>query len=191
MRTPRRIVTGHTDDGRSIVLLDDGPGRTTEAEAGILYELWATDCSPAPITRDAPDPSGRPIQIEPLPYGTVIRVCDFAPDRSSGEANVEGGWETDFAAIGSPAASSWRPGLHPGMHRTETVDYGIVLEGEVDLVLEEGEVHLTVGDVVVQRGTSHAWVNRSGRLARMAFVLVDGRFDPGLEKPFQPTEPAG
>ncbi len=66
------------------------------------------------------------------------------------------------------------------MHRTESVDYGVVIEGECTLVLDEGEVALRPGSVVVQRGTNHAWANRSGRPCRMLFVLVDGRYDSGI-----------
>ena len=69
---------------------------------------------------------------------------------------------------------------HPFMHRTESADYGIVLAGEVTLVLDEEEVQLRAGDIVVQRGTIHAWANRSGKPCRMAFVLVDGRYAEDL-----------
>ena len=72
---------------------------------------------------------------------------------------------------------------HPLMHRTESVDYGVVIEGELTLVLDEGEVLLRAGSVVVQRGTNHAWANRSDRPCRMLFVLVDGRFDPDIAPP--------
>ena len=71
-------------------------------------------------------------------------------------------------------------GRHAFMHRTETVDYGIVLEGEITLVLDEGETVVRAGDIVVQRGTNHGWANRSGKGCRIAFVLVDGRYEDGL-----------
>ena len=64
------------------------------------------------------------------------------------------------------------------MHRTETIDYAIVLSGEIDMVLDETDVHLSEGDVVVQCGTNHAWVNRSSQPCRIAFILIDGKFDP-------------
>jgi uncharacterized cupin superfamily protein len=69
---------------------------------------------------------------------------------------------------------------HPLMHRTESIDYGVVIEGELTLVLDDSEVRLAPGSVVVQRGTNHAWANRSGRPCRMLFVLVDGRYEPGV-----------
>jgi uncharacterized cupin superfamily protein len=69
---------------------------------------------------------------------------------------------------------------HPLMHRTESIDYGVVIEGEMTLVLDDSEVLLKPGSVVVQRGTNHAWANRSGRPCRMLFVLIDGRYEPGI-----------
>jgi len=66
------------------------------------------------------------------------------------------------------------------MHRTESVDYGVVMEGEITLVLDQGEVQLRAGSVVVQRGTNHAWANRSGKPCRMLFVLIDGEYDPAI-----------
>ena len=71
---------------------------------------------------------------------------------------------------------------HPLMHRTETIDYGIVIAGEITLVLDRGKTLLKEGDVVIQRGTNHAWANRSGRPCRMLFILVDGEFDPALRE---------
>ena len=83
--------------------------------------------------------------------------------------------------MGDAAASTARADSpHPLMHRTETVDYGIVIEGELTLVLDDAEVHLKVGSVVIQRGTNHAWANRSGKPCRMLFVLVDGAYEAGV-----------
>ena len=96
--------------------------------------------------------------------------------------------KTAFSQIGDEGASKVKTGSpHPLMHRTESVDYGVVIEGELTLVLDEGEVALKQGCVVVQRGTSHAWANRSGKPCRMLFVLIDGSYDPtiagSLEQP--------
>ena len=85
-----------------------------------------------------------------------------------------------FTEIGDAQASTVRANSpHPLMHRTESIDYGVVISGEMTLVLDKGEALLREGDVVVQRGTNHAWANRSGKPCRMLFVLVDGRFEPG------------
>ena len=92
-----------------------------------------------------------------------------------------------FAEIGDAAASTVGQGSpHPLMHRTQTIDYGVVIDGEMTLVLDTVETRLQRGDVVIQRGTNHAWANRSGKPCRMLFVLVDGKFDadiPGGEGP--------
>jgi uncharacterized cupin superfamily protein len=66
------------------------------------------------------------------------------------------------------------------MHRTETIDYAVVLEGEITLVLDDEDVVLKAGDVVIQRGNNHSWSNRSDKMCRMLYVLIDGRFDPEL-----------
>ena len=122
----------------------------------LFYELWATGATPAPIGADPVDadaadtPPAGPLSVAPAPNGTKIRINELPP------------------GAGSP------------MHRTQTVDYGIVLDGEVVLVLDDSETVLRAGDVVVQRGTSHRWENRSGTTARVAFILIDGAFTPGL-----------
>ena len=92
-----------------------------------------------------------------------------------------------FAAMGNESASmAGRGGRHPMMHRTETIDYAIVLEGEITLLLDDSDVELKAGDVVIQRGTSHAWSNRSQNVCRMRYVLIDGRFAPELAALFEP-----
>ncbi|MGY1812602.1 cupin domain-containing protein [Blastococcus sp. SYSU D00820] len=157
--TPRRVVTGHDDRGRSVVLSDGPPPVRREIpQAGVSFvEVWNTTAMPAPVTAAEPEPTERPLRVPPTPSGTVIRINEFRPGHLTPQ------------------------GLQSPVHRTETVDYGIVLEGEIWLVLDDGaEVLLRAGDVVVQRGTDHAWANRSDAVARMAFVLVDGAFDPAL-----------
>jgi uncharacterized cupin superfamily protein len=83
-----------------------------------------------------------------------------------------------FAEIGAAAASSHHAGApHPFMHRTESIDYGIVLQGELTLILDEGEAIVRAGDIVIQCGTNHGWANRADRICRIAFILIDGTFD--------------
>jgi uncharacterized cupin superfamily protein len=82
--------------------------------------------------------------------------------------------DSTFGGIYRDAHHDRRLGVHPGMHRTETLDYAIVLEGEIYAVMDESETLLRAGDVLIQRGTNHAWANRSERTARIAFVLIDG-----------------
>lgn len=153
--TPRRVVTGHDKSGKSIVLSDGHPPIELKfPERGVaFFEIWSTNTSPASLSATEAEPTDESVELAPKSRGTVIRILDFLP-----------------------GFSKQRSGTQPFIHRTETVDYGIVLEGEIFLLLDDSEVHLKAGDVVVQRGTDHAWENRSERPARVAFVLVDGAF---------------
>src|SRR5438128_2681103 len=93
-----------------------------------------------------------------------------------------------FEALGNPkAATHGRGGRHPMMHRTESIDYALILSGEITMLLDDGEVLLKAGDVVVQCGTNHAWSNRSKAPCTVAFILIDGTFDPQLEARFEPA----
>jgi uncharacterized cupin superfamily protein len=111
----------------------------------------------------------------------VIRVVDIPPDSVQNQVSAEDA-AAAFAEIGQAHAGTGQPdSKHKLMHRTETLDYGVVTEGEVWLVLDGEEVQLKRGDIVVQRGTNHAWSNRTEQMARMLFVLLDGRFAPELQ----------
>jgi len=148
---PRRVVTGHDQRGVSVFLHDGPPPVVRKAPDGALfYEIWGTGATPAPIGAAEPDPADGSVAVPPAPGGTKIRINEFPP------------------------------GVVSPVHRTQSVDYGIVLDGEMVLVLDDTETVLGPGDVVVQRGTVHRWENRSGRPARMAFVLVDGAFTEDL-----------
>jgi hypothetical protein len=179
----RRIVTGHDGAGRSIVQEDGPPARVATlggASGTTFHEIWNTRATPAPIGRASGEPPEPGIFLLPPPGGTRIRILDIPPDDGSVAALPREAVRALFEAIGAGHALAEDP-PHPLMHRTETIDYGIVLEGELVLILDEGETIVRAGDVVVQRGTSHAWANRSTANARIAFVLIDGRFEDGLE----------
>lgn len=153
-RRPRRIVTGHASDGRSVVV-SDGPvtvSRELVDDGAAFHEVWSTDAAPAAIHAGAEDPTSADITVPPPARGTRIRVNEFLPGHLD------------------------ENGLQSPVHRTESIDYGIVLEGEVTLVLDDSEVTARAGDIVIQRGTDHAWANRAGEVARVAFVLVDAEF---------------
>jgi quercetin dioxygenase-like cupin family protein len=158
---PRRIVTGHASDGRSTVLSDAPiPSRSLADGNATFYEVWRTADAPARIDAVVPgDVTAGPLRVPPDARGTVIRVVDLPP------------------------------GARSPMHRTQTVDYGILLAGELHLVLDDGsERVLGVGDIVVQRGTDHAWHNRSGDPVRVLFILVDGEFSDELRALIGPAE---
>jgi hypothetical protein len=177
MKPVRRIVTIDDDEGKSIAIAD-GPSpdiRTDPARPGYsAARIWVTDGSP-PSIGPFRDPVLGPHTIEPPKNGTVCRVVTFPPDDTFrgkvGAAQVV----AFFNAMGSPQASTYSPKApHPYMQKTQTLDLCLVLEGEITLVLDTAEVHLKAGDTVVQRGTNHAWSNRSNRPCRIAFSLHDG-----------------
>jgi len=181
-RGVRRVVTGHDGNGRSIVQEDGPPPRvaTLGGESGTTFhEIWNTRATPAPIDRASGEPAEAGLSLLPPRGGTRIRILDIPPEDGTVAKLPREAVRALFEAIGAGHTLPADP-AHPLMHRTETVDYGIVLEGELVLILDEGETVVRAGDVVVQRGTSHAWANRSDRNARIAFVLVDGRFEEGL-----------
>lgn len=148
---PRRVVTGHDPRGISVFAADGPvPVVRTAPDGALFNEIWGTDAMPAPIGAHEPDPTIGALSVPPAPNGTKIRINEYPP------------------------------GMVSPMHRTQSVDYGIVLSGEVVLALDDSETVLRAGDVVVQRGTNHRWENRSEATARMAFILVDGAFTAEL-----------
>jgi mannose-6-phosphate isomerase-like protein (cupin superfamily) len=178
-----RVVTGHDPDGKAVVA-SDGPLPTvvelTAIPGTVFHEVWATAGAPASVDNGA-DPTTGPLKLPPPKRGTRIRFVDIPPDTAEYLAKGAARMKDAFEQIGDAKASTVKAGSpHPLMHRTESVDYGVVIEGEMTLVLDGSEVPLRPGSVVVQRGTSHAWANRSGRPCRMLFVLVDGEFDPAI-----------
>jgi mannose-6-phosphate isomerase-like protein (cupin superfamily) len=178
----KRVVTGHNAQGRAIVA-SNGPTPNVfpllAVPGTVFYELWNSNASPA-LLDNASDPSAQPLRLSPGPQGSVIRAVDIPPDSVQNQVSDENAAAV-FAEIGeSHAGTGQANARHKLMHRTETLDYGIVTEGEVWLVLDEEEVQLKRGDVVVQRGTNHAWSNRTEAMARMVFILLDGRFSAEL-----------
>ncbi len=176
----RRVVTGHDALGRAVIASDGAPPTSVELAAvpgTFFHEIWSTAETPANVD-SGPDPTLGPLVLAPPRGGTRIRVVDIPPDSVQNAISPEDA-AAAFEAIGAGGAHGGE-GPHALMHRTETVDYGIVLAGEIWLVVDEGETRLRPGDVIVQRGTNHAWSNRTEETARMAFVLVDGRFVEGL-----------
>jgi mannose-6-phosphate isomerase-like protein (cupin superfamily) len=155
----RRFVTGHDSEGRSIFVIKDEPEAAVLEKAGglRLTELWAT---PNEV---------RARRIEPDPGGSVFRVIEYPPD-SERLRTLDP--EAHFASMGAQAAAAEKR-KHPGMHCTRTLDYAIVLSGEIYAVLDEEEALLKAGDVLVQRGTNHAWSNRTDRPCVIAFILID------------------
>ena len=185
-RNIRRVITGHDECGKAVVLADGSPPHVTrpEHQPGLAFhELWNTNAMPSPITATQTDPTDEHRDTAPPLNGTVIRVVDIPPEGEDGPEFDKETARALFDKVGlAENAEHTIPGRHPLMHRTESVDYGIVLEGQIVLLLDDSEVVLERGDVVVQRGTIHAWTNRTDQITRMLFILTDGEFDPELAK---------
>jgi mannose-6-phosphate isomerase-like protein (cupin superfamily) len=151
----------------------------------VSTDIWKTNAAPAPITGAEADPTLGPAHA---PSGAAGNRHPHFRARAGIGGDPQPGSDHArevFAAMGNAGASTFgRGGRHPMMHRTETIDYAIVLEGEITLLLDDEDVQLKAGDVVIQRGTNHAWSNRSNKPARMLYILIDGRFDPALQALF-------
>ena len=165
-RPTRRVVTGHDAAGRAVVLMDGAaPNAKLRKATGLTSTLlWVTDESPADNTGSA-DAADREIGVAPPPRGSIFRMVDFPPAAEAGAV--------DNAAMLKEMGLAGDHGGAGTMHRTRSVDYAIVISGEIDMLLDGSEVHLRAGDVLVQRGTNHAWVNRGKKSCRIAFVLID------------------
>ncbi len=139
----RRIVTDHDSEGRAIVGVDEVMTNVHKLRSGNIQTLiWMTDDTPADIEGDE-DPSARKIEIEPPARGSVFRILELAPGKDA------------------------------YMHRTDTIDYAICMSGECDMLLDDdAEVHMSAGDVMVQRATWHGWTNRSSEPCQIAFILI-------------------
>jgi mannose-6-phosphate isomerase-like protein (cupin superfamily) len=171
----RRVVTGKDATGKAIAMID--AVATTvhrREELGITNTLlWVTDSIPADLS-NREDGANKRVGVIPPPGGTILRVIEFAPERE-----VKTDYETRlriFQGLGlAPEGQSREKPRDPTMHRTKTIDYAFILSGEIDMLLDDSEVHLKAGDVLIQRGTNHAWVNRSDRPCQVAFVLIDAK----------------
>lgn len=167
----RRVVTTHDESGKAAVLFAGiAPNTRVRAGAGFVSTLlWVTEHSPARyVARDAADVQ---MGVAPPPKGAVFRIVDFPPV-TEGAAGVDHARLIQDMGVGHHGESG-APPRHPYMHRTQSVDFGIILSGEIDMLVGDADVHLTAGDVVVQQGTNHAWVNRGREICRIAFVLLD------------------
>lgn len=141
-------------------MLSDAPTpKTLDIGTAAFHEMWITDRTPAEIAATEPEPTDLPVRVPPPDNGALVRFTEMAP------------------------------GAESPMHRTETLDVGVVLDGETWLLLDDGSATLVrAGDAVVQRGTNHAWANRSDRPVRMVFVQIDGTITDELRAAAGPLE---
>lgn len=180
----RRIVTGHDSEGRSIVI-SDGPAQNlvsnpSDPDRGHI-NFWRTDAVPASNTGTGDPAAGGHFPLPPPKGGTLFRFFQIAPERNEAGLTSEVRDERMarmFEAVGAGHARQAR-GRHPSMHRTDTVDYIVLLKGEVTALMDIGEVTMKPFDVLIQRGTRHGWVNRGNEPALLMAVLVDASPLPG------------
>ena len=173
----RRIVTGHNALGKSVILLDETAHRVTshpDRPGRGLTELWVTNSAPA-SNEGSEDPTEHTVELEPPGKGSIFRFFQVAPESQAAHLSPEEREEVTARASEAMGAAHTRvdTSRHPAMHKTATVDYIVLLSGEVTMLVDEGEVDLKPGDVVVQRGTNHAWINRTEQPAVLVAVMVD------------------
>lgn len=171
-RKIRRVVTGHDENGVAKVIMDgeatailqrpNRPGVT-------LTNLWKADRTPADMELHD-DPVEGPLILHPPKNGSVFRIVQFDPEDPEVLAKLDG--KAAFAEMGA-GANVVEGARHPFMHRTDSVDYAVILTGEIYMMMDEDEVLLKAGDTVVQQGTNHAWSNRGKEPCQIAFILVD------------------
>jgi mannose-6-phosphate isomerase-like protein (cupin superfamily) len=169
----RRVVTGHNAAGRSVFIKDAAAPHVYNRGPGsaVVTELWETRAMPADNRGDG-EVTDHPFRLAPPKHGTVFRIIEYPPDKQRLAALEQQRAGADDGS-GHGAAFDRGSPRHPGFHKTSSVDYAIVLSGEIYALMDEGEVLLKAGDVLVQRGTNHAWSNRTDAPAYLAFVLVD------------------
>ena len=171
----RRIVCSVNAAGKSVIESDGPPHavRPSMRPGFASRNIWATFGSPAPL--GDPDRSAEIKGLMPPERGTVFKYIDFPPE-GDGEAIAPRAADTSPTASGEKGLRKHPDSpRHPGMHETDTIDYAIVLSGEIWAIMDEGETLMKQGDVLIQNVTNHAWANRSTAPCRVLFVLVDGR----------------
>ena len=173
-RATRRIVTGHDMSGKAVALFDgtaEAHQRTPGGNA--ITMLWVTGESPVDVSGSA-DRTSIKVGVPPPPNGSIFRIVDFPPTKP-GTGHVD--HHKILVGMGiDPATQGYM--RHATTHRTRSIDYAIVLEGEIDMLMDDTEVHMKAGDVLVQQGTNHAWVNNGSNPCRIAFILIDATEPP-------------
>jgi mannose-6-phosphate isomerase-like protein (cupin superfamily) len=168
----RRVVTTVDKDGKAVVLLDGAnPHTKARAHGTVSRLLWVTDETPADM-RGPADRAAREMGIAPPAGGSVFRIVEFPPTPKEVDALP---LDYQHKIVGDHSPKRGLPPRHPMMHRTRSIDYAVIMSGEIDMLLDDGEVHFKAGDVLVQQGTNHAWVNRGTEPCRIAFILIDAQ----------------
>jgi mannose-6-phosphate isomerase-like protein (cupin superfamily) len=167
-----RVVTTLDADNRSTTLVDKVETLNVGKSGNAGAVLWTTNSAPAGFSFSK-DAAPQDMGINPPDNGTVIRVVEFPPLDAATEAKLPKNFMMNI--VGDHAPARGVPVSHPLMHRTRTVDYAIIMSGEIDMMLDDKTVHLKAGDVVVQQATNHAWLNHGKEPCRIIFVLMDSK----------------
>jgi mannose-6-phosphate isomerase-like protein (cupin superfamily) len=168
----RRVVVGLDADNKSVVMFDNRMPLQAGPYGLQSTNLWVTNSYPLGFSfKD--DTASIPVGVSPLDNGTKFRVVEFPPLDAATQAKMEPGFL--MKAVGPVAPAKGKPVTHPLMHRTRSVDYAVVLSGEIDMMLDDSTVHLKPGDTIVQQATNHAWVNHGTETCRILFVLMDSK----------------
>ncbi|OUU79143.1 MAG: hypothetical protein CBC38_05205 [Gammaproteobacteria bacterium TMED78] len=175
----RRIITGHDKNGKAVVISDESVKNIVKPEnrPGVaIHNIWKNDSSPAKVFGPE-ETTNETIGLLPPKNGSVFRIIHFPPEKdwidNIDHKKAQDAWKS----IGAEGVGVSDKPLHPLMHKTETIDYALCIEGEMHMVMDDSETLIKKGDVVVQRGTNHAWSNRSSDYCIMMFVLIDGTFE--------------
>jgi mannose-6-phosphate isomerase-like protein (cupin superfamily) len=182
LKSTRRIVTGHDGRGKAVVLFDSvlSPKQRSAGSNGMTL-LWVTAESPADVA-GAADRAQTQVGVPPPANGAIFRIVDFAPLPANAPPVDH---HQILISMGiDPATQGYA--RHANTHRTRTIDYAIVLDGEIDMLLDDTEIHVKAGDVLVQQATNHAWVNNGTKPCRIAFILIDGKTPPAWGQSWKP-----
>jgi mannose-6-phosphate isomerase-like protein (cupin superfamily) len=166
----RRVVTGLDANNHAVVLFDSRMPLKADSPVISSTNFWITDSTPPSLSKE--DSANRPIGVSPPDNGTKFRIVEFAPLDAATEAKLPP--EMIMKGVNHPPAKGI-PVKHPMMHRTRTLDYAMILSGEIDMMLDDTSVHLKQGDVIVQQATNHGWVNHGTQPCRILFVLMDSK----------------
>jgi mannose-6-phosphate isomerase-like protein (cupin superfamily) len=168
----RRVVTKLDESGKALVMIDERAPMSSARPPNYVENVWVTEKGVPDFSWTA-DRGKTKTGLTPPKGGTVFRVVEFVPEPESVARLDPNTMQRVVGAADTPKKGL--PPRHPMMHRTRTLDYAVVLSGEIDMLLDEAEVHLRAGDVLVQQATNHAWVNRGREPCRIAFVLIDSQ----------------
>ena len=179
-KSVRRVVIGHDAQGKAVALFD-GPAVPKQRSPGgnAVTTLWVTSEFPADLS-GATDKAATQVGVPPPANGTIFRIVDFPPASTTAAPSHVDHNKVLLAMGIDPATQGYA--RHPNTHRTKSIDYAIVLDGEIDMLMDDSEIQVKAGDVVIQQGTNHAWVNNSGKNCRIAFVLIDAKSPPAWQQ---------